>query len=63
MDKEQEYESLLYDYVQAYNYYDDVYRRADWIKWSLEEENKAWQECYDLKNKILNIMLGEENEN
>jgi len=63
MDKEQEYESLLYDYVQAYNYYDDVYRRADWIKWSPEEENKAWKECYDLKNKILNIMLGEENEN
>lgn len=60
MDKEQEYESLLYDYVLAYNYYNDVYNRADWINWSPEEENRAWKECYDLKNKILKIMLGDQ---
>ena len=60
MDKEQEYEQLLYDYVHAYNDYEDMYNRADWVQWSPEAEKKAWKECYDLKNKIINIMLGEE---
>ena len=58
MDKEQEYEQLLYDYVEAYNYYNDMYNRQDWVEWSPENEKKAFEECYDLKQKIINIMLG-----
>ena len=65
MDKEQEYEQLLYDYVEAHNYYNDMHDRADWINWSPEAEEEAWNEYWNLKNKIIEIMLGEEaaNEN
>lgn len=46
MDKEQEYEQLLYDYVEAC------------IEYNRTEELGPWRKCYELKHKIINIMLG-----
>lgn len=62
MNREQEYEELLDDLIAAKSDYEDMRMRADWVKWSAEAEEKLAHKYFGIKHKILNIMLGEEEE-
>ena len=62
MDREQEYEELLYDLMTAKGDYEDMRIRADWVKWSAEAEEELARRYFSIKHKILNIMLGKEEE-
>ncbi len=45
MTNREKYESLLYKYIEACKRYETT------------EDLNAWQECYELKDKIINLML------
>ena len=60
--KEEEYEELLEDYARARSYYNDMHIRADWVNWSKEAEKEAWNDYRNLKRKIIEIMLREEDD-
>lgn len=60
--KEEEYEDLLEDYARARSYYNDMHIRADWVNWSEEAEEEAFDEYWEIKKKIIKIMVGEEDE-
>ena len=60
--KEEEYEELLEDYASAREYYNDMHNRADYVNWSPKAEKEAYDEYWAIKKKIIDIMVGEENE-
>lgn len=45
MTNREKYESLLYRYIEACKRYEAT------------EDLNTWQECYELKDKIINLML------
>lgn len=55
----EEAEDLLYDYYYAYENYNEFARRSDYVDWSPENEQKAWKKYYDLEEKIICLLTGE----
>ena len=50
-----ELEELLEDFIDAYEYKEDMVARADWVDWSEENEMKAFERFYTIKEKILSL--------
>lgn len=55
-----ELEELLDDFIDAYEYNHDMVMRSDWVNWSEENERKAFERLFAIKDRILS--LAEEND-